>query len=76
MNAVGMRRANIGTAERLQVRKAYHAIFRSGKNIRDAASAAAAEFTAGPSAAFIKFIIESKRGVCAEEADREGNKEE
>jgi UDP-N-acetylglucosamine acyltransferase len=70
MNAVGMRRANIASADRLQVRKAYHAIFRAGKNIRDAATAASTEFTTGPAAAFIKFIAESKRGVCAEQADR------
>lgn len=76
MNAVGMRRGNIGSAERLQVRKAYHAIFRAGKNIRDAASAAAAEFTSGPAAAFIRFITESKRGVCAEEPEREQAEED
>jgi UDP-N-acetylglucosamine acyltransferase len=63
---VGLRRAGIGSAERLELRQLYQAIFRSGRGLRQAAKEARAKFT-GPSARlFLAFIEESTRGICSE----------
>jgi UDP-N-acetylglucosamine acyltransferase len=70
LNTVGLRRAGIASVERLELRKLYQAIYRSGLGLRQAAKAARERFT-GPSAQlFLTFVEESSRGICSERGRR------
>jgi UDP-N-acetylglucosamine acyltransferase len=66
LNIVGMRRAGISAADRLEVKKLYRELFRSGKNLRAAVAEAQGKFTGAPSQMMLKFVTESKRGVVAD----------
>lgn len=66
LNIVGMRRAGINAAERLEVKKLYRELFRSGKNLRAAVAEAQGKFTGAPAQTMLAFIAESKRGVVAD----------
>ena len=66
LNTIGLRRASISAADRIELRRLYHALFRSGQNLRKAAAQARAEFTSAPAIVLLDFIAASKRGVCAE----------
>lgn len=66
LNIVGMRRAGINAAERLEVKKLYHELFRSGKNLRAAMAEAQGKFTGASAQTMLAFISESKRGVVAD----------
>ncbi len=64
LNSVGLRRAGYSTEQRIELKRLYHALFRSGKNLRAALAAARAEFTSEPARVLLDFIAASKRGVC------------
>ena len=66
LNIIGLRRAGVGSAERMELKKLYHRLFRSGQSIRSAVAGAGSEFPYAPSQAMIEFIRASKRGVCAD----------
>ena len=70
LNSVGLRRAGLTAADRLELRRLYHALFRSGLNLREAAAQARTEFMSAPSRMLLDFIAASKRGVCAEAGAR------
>lgn len=70
LNTVGLRRAGMSPADRLELRQLYHALFRSGENLRAALAATQAEFTGAPARAMLDFIAASKRGVCADVSGR------
>jgi UDP-N-acetylglucosamine acyltransferase len=75
LNTVGLRRAGIASEERLELRRLYHFLFRSGMNIREAREKAKAEFTAPASQALIRFLEGSKRGVCTDRSRTSGTAE-
>jgi UDP-N-acetylglucosamine acyltransferase len=64
LNTIGLRRAGLTPAERLELKQLYRALFRSGQNLRPAAAAARARFTSPPCRTLLDFIATSKRGVC------------
>jgi UDP-N-acetylglucosamine acyltransferase len=66
LNIIGLRRAGFTPAERLQLKTAYHALFRSGQNRRAAVAAAEAEYSAGPARTLVDFVATTKRGVCSD----------
>ena len=66
LNTVGLRRAGISAADRLELRRLYHRLFRSPLPLREAAQQARSEFSSQAAAGLIGFILESKRGVCVE----------
>jgi UDP-N-acetylglucosamine acyltransferase len=66
LNAVGLRRAGFTTEQRLELKRLYHRLFRSGKNLRDALAAARKDFDSAPAKTLLDFIVEAKRGVCAD----------
>jgi UDP-N-acetylglucosamine acyltransferase len=66
LNIVGLRRAGISPADRLELKRLYRALFRDGLSMRAAVEAAVKEKLKGPAAAMLAFISESKRGVCSE----------
>src|SRR5882672_7505909 len=56
LNVVGMRRAGMSAAERQELKQLYRALFREGKNLRDAMSAARQKFSSEPARVMLDFI--------------------
>lgn len=69
LNIIGLRRAGVGSAERLELKALYRHLFRSGLTLR-AALAATDAFTGAPARALIDFARGSKRGLCADTSRR------
>ena len=72
LNTIGLRRAGISTAERLELKQLYRFLFREGRNLRAALAAARAQFTGAAATAMLDFIAASKRGVLADAGARGG----
>jgi UDP-N-acetylglucosamine acyltransferase len=66
LNTVGLRRAGITGEERLELRKLYHLVFRSGRGLRDALRLAKEQFRGEKSAMMISFLEKGKRGFCTD----------
>jgi UDP-N-acetylglucosamine acyltransferase len=64
LNTIGLRRAGISEAERLELKQLYHWLFRSGTNLSEAVAQARQRFTSAPSKVMLDFIASAKRGVC------------
>jgi UDP-N-acetylglucosamine acyltransferase len=71
INVIGLRRAGFNTAQRLELRKLYHLLFRSGKVLADAAAEAIAANPGPEARVLLDFIASSKRGVVVEISARE-----
>ena len=65
LNVIGLRRAGFSDAERLEIKRLYHVLFRSSSPLRDALAEARKTFTSPPAVAMMDFIAASKRGICA-----------
>jgi UDP-N-acetylglucosamine acyltransferase len=76
LNAVGLRRAGFTAAQRLELKRLYHALFRSGQNLRDAAAAAREKFSGDEAKVMLDFLAASQRGVCADGGHRTHRDEE
>jgi UDP-N-acetylglucosamine acyltransferase len=63
LNIIGLRRAGISPGERLELKRLYRRLFRSGESVRTAAEKANSEFTGGPARTLLDFVLNSKRGV-------------
>ena len=70
LNTVGMRRAGLSAAERLELKQLYRHLFRSGKNLKQAIAQAHERFSGGAAAVLLEFLNGSKRGVCCEDRPR------
>ena len=66
LNTVGLRRAGFTTSQRLELKRLYHALFRSGKNLRRAVAEAQKQEWSESARVLLEFILASKRGVCAD----------
>ncbi len=66
LNVVGLRRAGFTAEERLELKRLYHALFRSGQNLRSTLANARREFFSPAAKAMLDFLAESKRGVCTD----------
>jgi len=66
VNTVGLRRAGFTTEQRLELKRVYHALFRSGDNLRTAVMAARKRFSGAAARTMIEFMAGAKRGVCAD----------
>lgn len=66
LNVVGLRRAGFTAEQRLELKKLYRALFRSGENLRSALATAQKEFSSSTARTFLDFIASSKRGVCSD----------
>lgn len=66
LNTVGLRRAGFTPEERLELKKIYRLLFRSGHNLREAVGLARKEFGGGPARALLEFVAATKRGICAD----------
>lgn len=75
LNTIGLRRAGIGAAERLELKQLYHLLFREGLSLKAALAAARKQFKSESAKIMIDFVTESKRGVCADTGQRRGSEE-
>ncbi len=66
LNIVGLRRANFTAEQRLELKQAYHALFRSGQNLQSAVTGAREKFPGLAAQTLIEFVAQAKRGVCAD----------
>jgi UDP-N-acetylglucosamine acyltransferase len=64
LNIVGLRRAGFTAEQRLELKQLYHALFRSGKNLRAAIKEAQKDFNSSTAKIMLDFVAEAKRGVC------------
>lgn len=66
LNVIGLRRAGVGSEERLELKKLYHVLFRSGQNMSNALAVAELRFTSELTQLLMNFVATSKRGVCTD----------
>jgi UDP-N-acetylglucosamine acyltransferase len=76
LNAVGLRRAGFTAEQRLELRKLYHALFRSRKNLRTALAAARKDFRSPAAKVLLEFAADAKRGLCADTGRADNESEE
>lgn len=76
LNIVGLRRAGYTAPQRLELKRLYRALFRSGKNFRAALAAAQGQFTGAAARVVLDFLAASKRGVCSDTGQAAGPREE
>jgi len=66
LNIIGLRRAGLTPAERLELKQLYRFLFRSGKNLRAALAEARTVFSGAPAKNMMDFVAATKRGICAD----------
>lgn len=64
LNTVGLRRAGIPADRRLELKRLYRALFRSGLALRTAIEAARTQFQSAEARCLLDFLAESRRGIC------------
>ncbi|MGB7769035.1 MAG: acyl-ACP--UDP-N-acetylglucosamine O-acyltransferase [Verrucomicrobiia bacterium] len=72
LNSVGLRRAGFTTEQRMELKRLYHRLFRSGENLRTALAEANNKFTTPAARALLDFVAGAKRGVCADSGNISG----
>ena len=65
LNVIGLRRAGLTPDERLELKKLYRLLFRSGKNLKTAL-AEARQFTSPAAKILLEFVATAKRGICVD----------
>jgi len=76
LNIIGLRRAGFSPAERLELKRLYRALFRSGQNFRVAVADAQTKFTGGPARTMLEFVAAAKRGVATDVSRGAGSEPE
>lgn len=66
LNVVGLRRNGYDTAQRLELRKVYHELFRSHKKWSEAIATARSLYKSEGARLMLDFVESSKRGICAD----------
>jgi len=74
LNVVGLRRAGFSAADRLELKKLYHLLFRSGKRMSDAVAEGREKFLTPGARTLLDFVTTSKRGIASR--GRKATKEE
>jgi len=64
LNSIGLRRAGIDPAERLDIKRLYRKLFLSGEDRSKAMAEAKTKFVSASAKHLLEFIATSKRGVC------------
>jgi UDP-N-acetylglucosamine acyltransferase len=71
INSVGLKRAGLNAIQRLEIKRAFSAIYRNNQPFRIAAVEALTAAAWGPEAReFFEFIVSSKRGICGRSAPK------
>jgi UDP-N-acetylglucosamine acyltransferase len=76
LNIIGLRRAGFSAEQRLELKQLYKALFRSGKNLREAIAAAHEKFGSPGAKTMLDFVASAKRGVCSDAGAGGHNPEE
>jgi UDP-N-acetylglucosamine acyltransferase len=76
LNTVGLRRAGVALADRLELKQLYRALFREGRNLRAAVASAQNQFSSPCAKLMLDFVAASKRGVCSDAGERRTGDEE
>lgn len=66
LNIIGLRRAGISAQDRLELKRLYRRLFRSGELISAAADTMDADFASSHARTLLEFVRASKRGVCSD----------
>jgi UDP-N-acetylglucosamine acyltransferase len=66
LNVVGLRRAGFTAEQRLELKKLYHLLFRSKKNMSVALAEARKIFSSATANILMDFVAGAKHGVCAD----------
>jgi UDP-N-acetylglucosamine acyltransferase len=66
LNSVGLRRAGFTAGQRLELKRLYQLLFRSGKNLGESLNDARKKFSSDPAKILLDFVAGAKRGVCAD----------
>jgi UDP-N-acetylglucosamine acyltransferase len=66
LNVVGLRRAGYTAEQRMELKRLYRALFRGGKNLREALAGAQKNFTSPAAKIMLDFLAGAKRGVCTD----------
>jgi UDP-N-acetylglucosamine acyltransferase len=75
LNTVGLRRAGFTAEQRLELKKLYHALFRSGGNFRANIAATQKNFSSPAAKILLEFLADAKRGVCSDTSRANGENE-
>ncbi len=75
LNVVGMRRAGLSPAERLELKRLYRFLFREGRLLRQALAEAQPLFSSDSAKSMLSFAAASKRGLCAHTGSADGTDE-
>jgi UDP-N-acetylglucosamine acyltransferase len=65
LNTVGLRRAGYSPEERIELKRLYRALFRSGQNLSEAVAGARKNFSSAGARIMLDFVAAAKRGICA-----------
>jgi UDP-N-acetylglucosamine acyltransferase len=76
LNAVGLRRAGFTSEQRLELRKLYHKLFRSEKNLRTTLAEARENFSGPAAKILLEFATDAKRGLCSDTGRVSGKNED
>jgi UDP-N-acetylglucosamine acyltransferase len=76
LNIIGLRRAGFSAEERLDLKRLYHFLFRSARNLREAVKEAQSQFAGAAARTMMEFVTASKRGVCADASGGRGGADE
>jgi UDP-N-acetylglucosamine acyltransferase len=66
LNAIGLRRAGLTAEQRLELKKLYHALFRSGTGFKTAVGEAQNVFRSPAAKVLLDFVAGTKRGLCSD----------
>jgi UDP-N-acetylglucosamine acyltransferase len=64
LNVIGLRRSGISAASRMEIKRAFKLVYRSGLRVREALDEARKSEWGPEAAEFFEFIKNSKRGTC------------
>lgn len=66
LNIVGLRRAQLTSQQRIELKKVYQLLFRGRRKLKDALAEASQKYTSDTARVMLEFIAASTRGVCAD----------
>ncbi|HEV2454812.1 MAG TPA: acyl-ACP--UDP-N-acetylglucosamine O-acyltransferase [Verrucomicrobiae bacterium] len=75
LNVVGLRRAGISAADRVELKQLYKLLFRSGKNFREALEEAQKSFSSASAKILLDFVSGARRGIVADSGKARGDHE-
>lgn len=73
LNIIGLRRAGFSAEQRLELKRLYQLLFRSGRKLREVLADAEQGFATVAARTVIEFVVASKRGVCADVGSNRGD---